>query len=386
MRIGIDASAWTNWRGFGRFTRGIVNGLLAEDRHNEYVLFFDRTYDNCSDVPANARHVVASTSEAQSDAIAVDGHRSFADMWRMTRAVARERLDVFFSPSIDSYFPVLNRSARVVMIHDVMPETIGATMLPSRASRLRRRVKVRTAIAQARLVATGSRYVADQIQRVLGIDGARLAVIPYGVSEQFRPPPSRASVEQEVRVRFGLGARYLLHVGGFGPNKNIVGLLNAFGQLVNQPAFAGTQLVFVGKREGDAVYDEARAIDHRLEQDDLKDRVRFLGFQQDASLVLLYQAAAALLLPSFVEGFGLSAVEAAKCGTPAIVTRVSPLPGLLGDAAMPIEPENTHEIAHAMVRMLTDHRPREAARAIAARFGWNASAHAALATFKRALE
>ena len=98
MRIGIDASAWTNWRGFGRFTRGIVNGLLAEDRQNEYVLFFDRTYDNCRDVPANARHVVASTSEAQSDAIAVDGHRSFADMWRMTRAVARERLDVFFSP------------------------------------------------------------------------------------------------------------------------------------------------------------------------------------------------------------------------------------------------------------------------------------------------
>jgi hypothetical protein len=26
-------------------------------------------------------------------------------MWRMTRAVARERLDVFFSASIDSYFP-----------------------------------------------------------------------------------------------------------------------------------------------------------------------------------------------------------------------------------------------------------------------------------------
>jgi glycosyltransferase involved in cell wall biosynthesis len=93
-------------------------------------------------------------------------------------------------------------------------------------------------------------------------------------------------------------------------------LLNAFGQLVNQPASAGTQLVFVGKREDDAVYDEAREIDRRLEQDDLKDRVRFLGFQQDDALVLLYQAAAALLLPSFVEGFGLSAVEAARCGTP----------------------------------------------------------------------
>jgi glycosyltransferase involved in cell wall biosynthesis len=60
--------------------------------------------------------------------------------------------------------------------------------------------------------------------------------------------------------------------------------LNAFGELVNQP--------------------------------------KFLEIQPNASLVLLYQAAAALLLPSVVEGFGLSAVEAARCGTPAIVTRV----------------------------------------------------------------
>ena len=92
------------------------------------------------------------------------------------------------------------------------------------------------------------------------------------------------------------------------------------------------------------MYDEARDIDRRLEQDDLKDRV---GFQQDEALVLLYQAAAALLLPSFVEGFGLSAVEAAKCGTPAVVTRVSPLPGLPGNAAVPIEPQNTNENAQS---------------------------------------
>ena len=193
-------------------------------------------------------------------------------------------------------------------------------------------------------------------------------------------------MEQEVAVRLGIEARYLLYVGGLGPNKNILGLLNAFGELVNQPMFAGTQLVCVGKREGDAVYDESREIDGRLQQNDLKNRVRFLGFQPDASLVLLYQAAAALLLPSFVEGFGLSAVEAARCGTPAIVTRVSPLPDVLGNAALPVDPRNTDEIVRAMARVLTDHASREAARALARRFEWSESANAALGTFKRALE
>jgi glycosyltransferase involved in cell wall biosynthesis len=98
----------------------------------------------------------------------------------------------------------------------------------------------------------------------------------------------------------------LFIVGGFGPNENILGLIG-----------------FMGKREGDTMYDEAAAIDRRLEQNDHKDRVRLLGFPQNEALVLLYQAAAALLLPSVVEGFGLSAVEAAKCGTHAIVTRMN---------------------------------------------------------------
>ena len=41
MRIGIDASCWTNRRGFGRFTRELVCALLEVDSHNEYVLFLD---------------------------------------------------------------------------------------------------------------------------------------------------------------------------------------------------------------------------------------------------------------------------------------------------------------------------------------------------------
>jgi hypothetical protein len=81
-----------------------------------------------------------------------------------------EPLNLFFSPSIDHYFPLFNRAPRVVMIHNVMPGTIGETMLPGRASRARRQAKVRTALAQADLVATGSRDVGGPVCRVLNVD------------------------------------------------------------------------------------------------------------------------------------------------------------------------------------------------------------------------
>src|SRR5581483_2898226 len=116
MKIGIDATSWNNWRGFGRFTRSLVRSLVRIDSHNQYVLFFDSGYEKCSGVPETARRVRVATTVPQDEAIGPSSRRSLADMWRMTRAVAAEGLDLFFSPSVDSYFPVVNVPRKVLAI------------------------------------------------------------------------------------------------------------------------------------------------------------------------------------------------------------------------------------------------------------------------------
>ena len=57
-------------------------------------------------------------------------------------------------------------------------------------------------------------------------------------------------------------------------------------------------------------------------------RIMFLGFLPDSKLNTFYNSLAALVLPSYMEGWGLPAVEAMACGTPVVV---------LDDAIMPIE-------------------------------------------------
>ena len=48
MRVGVDATCWSNPRGYGRFTRNLLAALLAEPDGRQYVLFIDRaTYDRC---------------------------------------------------------------------------------------------------------------------------------------------------------------------------------------------------------------------------------------------------------------------------------------------------------------------------------------------------
>jgi len=384
MRVGIDATSWTNWRGFGRFTRSIIQTLLTTDSENEYLLFFDSTYHAAEGVPGGARVVVVETTDAQTEAISVHGRRSALDLARMARAARKEPVDVFFFPSIDSYFPVFGPAARIVMIHDVIPEDFPRVMLPNRASRVRRRVKVRAAIAQAHLIATGSRLIGERVARTFGVPEERLCVIPYGVAGEFRPMSSRDDVVSHVVARYGIRPPYFLHVGGFGPNKNICGLLDAFAALASRRPTSAESLVFVGKRDGDAVYAEAAEIDRRLNREEIRNRVLCLGFQPDIELVALYQAASALVLPSLAEGFGLPAIEAVSCGTPAIVTTASPLPEILGDAAIAVDPSDVNALVTAMETMLTDKTFANRAALRAGTFGWDKSAGAAIAAFERA--
>ena len=41
MKIGVDASCWANKRGYGRYTRELLQALVALDKDNDYRFFLD---------------------------------------------------------------------------------------------------------------------------------------------------------------------------------------------------------------------------------------------------------------------------------------------------------------------------------------------------------
>src|SRR6266446_3953890 len=108
MRIGVDATCWANARGYGRFTREIIPAMTALAAADEFVCFLDPLSASSFNVDSpNIRKVVVSDiREAPVRAASAAGNRSLTDMLRLTNAVRRERLDVFFSPAVYSYFPL----------------------------------------------------------------------------------------------------------------------------------------------------------------------------------------------------------------------------------------------------------------------------------------
>jgi glycosyltransferase involved in cell wall biosynthesis len=103
----------------------------------------------------------------------------------------------------------------------------------------------------------------------------------------------------------------------------------------------------------------------------------------------LYQAAIALVYPSFYEGFGFPPLEAMRFGTPVVTSSVSSLPEVAGQAAILVNPYDIAEIATALGRIYIDpqlcHRMVEQGKKSAQKFSWQTAARQYLDLFQEIL-
>jgi glycosyltransferase involved in cell wall biosynthesis len=387
VRIGVDSTCWANGRGYGRFAREMVTAMVREAPGDEFVCYLDqRARDRFALTDPNVRPVVVPQHVSPTDAASADGARSASDMFRLTRAVWRERPDVFFSPSVYTYFPLPPGQPAVVTIHDAIVERFPELTMPSRRARLFWKAKVRLAILQSRLVLTVSDYAAQDIARALHIPRSRLRVALEAPAAVYRPSTNPDEVLAAAELaRVPAGARWLVYVGGFSPHKYVELLVRAHALLVSrrqEPLF----LVLVGTLGGDAFHSAQASIRAAIDTAGTESLVRWTGFLPDEALRHLISGAVASVLASASEGFGLPAVEAAACGVPVVATTESPLPELLAGGGLFVPPGNLEALVSALSRMLDDEPGRRvmalAARQRASALTWAAGARAALAALR----
>jgi glycosyltransferase involved in cell wall biosynthesis len=299
--------------------------------------------------------------------------RTAAQQTVVAGAAARARVDLLHS--LGNLAPLAVPATSVVTVHDV----IYARYPESTTNLLVRGVQaLQPAVCRrADRLLVPSQATADDLTGLLGVDAAKIDVVPEGpgLGDAATPTP-----EPELRARLGLGDRPLvLSVSARRGHKNLDRLIAA---MANVP---GATLVLPGYP---TPFDEglrAAAV-----QAGVVDRVAFCGWVSGADLEGLYAAATCLAFPSLAEGFGLPVLEAMARGLPVACSGMSALPEVAGDAALLFDPTSTEAIAGAIAALLGDPglRARLVARGHeqARRFSWERAAEGTVATYRRALQ
>jgi len=355
MRVGIDASCWVNRRGYGRFARELLTALVELDQDSEYYFLVDFAPDEAPPLPARSHKIKVKTSAPAAQAAAASGRRAVRDMWAMGWTARRHGFDLFFFPSVYSYFPIPHRKTKVVVvIHDVIAERYPEHIFPNRRAAWLWRLKLLVARRQADAVVTVSEASRRGIAEEFGIPDWRIPVIPEAADARFRPIADRAKIEGTL-ARWGLAqARILLYVGGISPHKNLQVLLEVLAALRQDAKFQDCKLVLAGDYQRDVFYSSYDDLRREIRRLGLSDAVVLTGYVTDNELVHLYNGATALVFPSLCEGFGLPALEAMACGTPVVASANGSLPEVIGNAGLLWDPDRPAELRSTLERLLNN--------------------------------
>lgn len=265
--------------------------------------------------------------------------------WLATGRPALERV----APPVDLLhvlfpsFPVPTRAALVATVNDLFVLDQPTWYRPGE----RRAVvtSLHRLADRADRVITLSQHVADQVVERLGVERARVTVVPLGVSPALLADGPTGSSPS--------GRPYVVAVGAATARKDLGTAIRAVA------ATEDLDLLLVGP-PGPAD-DALRALAAEL---GVAGRVHLLGPRPDEQLAALVRGAVALLHPSLDEGFGLPPLEAMALGTPALVARSGALPEVVGDAAPVLLPGDVDAWAAAVARVRDD--PEHRATLVAA--------------------
>jgi glycosyltransferase involved in cell wall biosynthesis len=371
VRVGLDATPLLGPRtGVGRYVAGLAGALatLAGPEPQELALV-PFSWRGTGDLPAAA---------PSGPRVRVGRRRAPARLlqaawsrlpWPPVEWLAGP-VDVFHATNFTA--PPTRRAATVVTVHDLTylrhPEMVTAASA-------RYRSLVPRALDRGALVVTPTAAVAAEVAEAYGLGPDRMVVTPLGIDDAWRratpPDPSWLAAN-------GLPERYLLFVGNREPRKNLGTLLAAYRDLVRTRD--GTPpLVLVGPPGWGAVLDTAGLP---------PGTVHTPGYLPEPDLARVVAGAAALVLPSWYEGFGLPALEALACGTPVVASDLPTHREVLGDQAQLFPAGDPDALAAAMAKVLDDpggEPARAARRTRAAGFTWENCATATLSAYRLAL-
>jgi glycosyltransferase involved in cell wall biosynthesis len=375
MRVAIDArhlQTVARVRGIGRYSRNLLAAFARRaPRDVEWTLLRLRNFP-AADPGLLPAHDDIATSRFRRPELSMLA----LDPVLLSLELAGKGIDVYHSTQLS--LPARRGFAAVVTIHDLAPLIWPEHYLRLPYSRIGHAWQYALARRADAVIAVSEATKQDVVER-LRVPEERVTVVPEAVDSDFDPPPADEG-RALAKARFAVPDRYVLYVGQFDPRKNVRGLLRAFAAAAGRDK--DLRLVIVG--------DLGKLSSHlreALETERVpRDRVIVTGFVDEPTLAALYAGAECLLHAAFLEGFGLTALEALAAGTPVVGYAGGAVAEVVGDAGLLVPSGDENALANALGRFLDDEPLRTGlrahTRARASAFSWDRAAEETLAVYR----
>jgi glycosyltransferase involved in cell wall biosynthesis len=366
MRVAIDARKLHDF-GIGTYIRNLLRQLARIDHDTEYVLL-------CGEADIGVAAQLGPNFRA---VLEPSPNYSIREQIHVPWVLRRERPDLYHAPHY--VLPAAVSCSSVVTIHDCI-HLMFPQYLPSRAAYAYARAQMWTAAHRSDCILTVSDASKRDILHLFNIPPEKIVVIYNAIDAHFSVTPPADAVGR-VRERYQLNHRFVLYVGNIKPHKNLVRLIEAFNEL-RTGELEDLKLLIIGDE-----ISKLPALRRAVHRHKLHKHVRFLGYVPDDQLAVLYRLAAVFAFPSLYEGFGLPPLEAMASGTPVVVSNVSSLPEVVGDAAVLVDPHDVSSIVDGLRLVLTDPARAEEMRRKglerAREFSWERSVARTLEVYRR---
>jgi len=290
--------------------------------------------------------------------------------------------------------PILAKFNLVATIHDIIhityPEGASGKLAPAYMNFMIKRIlktaKAVICVSQATKDEIGKVFfrkkgvrpiqcVIDALGQTPFLQGQShfFSVIYEGVDKIFTKISDLAYLKS-IKEKYRLPDTFILYVGSIRRHKNIGALLDSFSQFKKK--MPHVQLVMVGRRSQDI--------------DIKRDGVIYLGeIESDKELAAIYNLASCLFNLSLYEGFGLTILEAQKCGLPVICSDIPVHKeiGGCGIAAVSASNRTIDQICQSLYNVLSDKDMKESlilkGLKNADRFDWHKTAHNTIDLYRK---
>ena len=340
MHIGFDISAQSLPRsGIGQYQIHLLEALLRLDMDNDYLLYaFNlRNRERFSGIQFPFQNYDIRVSPIPQRLITL--------WWMMFSRPSLERVvgkcDLYQVSEI--CIQPTRKAKTVAMVHDLTTILFPEYHVKSNVFLHNQRFK---RLNRVDGILTNSEATKADIVKHLDINPDKIFVTHLGADKRF------CQMEKEdvhsILQKYQLYKPYILFVGTLEPRKNVETLIRAFNQL-KQSHNIPHELVLAGQKGW--LYQK---IFEAIESSPFKSDIRQVDYLPDSDVPALMNGAEVFAYPSFYEGFGLPVLEAMQCGTPVIISNISSLPEVGGEACLYIHPESSDELAGTLYKVLRD--------------------------------